>query len=132
MKTAQTGRTAERADAESRTVAGVRLLHAAQRVWDALLGPPRHRLHDDGGASVRLLGRRFEASTPGALFDMVAREREKLMEQVGKMHEGAATRPFIAGNRMTDTYHFQTRRVEDRIALYTAFLGRMARDLGLD
>ena len=111
---------------------GMRLRQAAERVWDAVFGPPRARILPDGSASVRLLGRRFEASSPGALFDLVATERGKLLEQVGKLHEGAAVRPFIAGNRLTDSYHFQTRRMEDRAALYTAFLGRMAKDLGLN
>jgi len=86
----------------------------------------------DGSVSVRLLGRRFEASSPGALFDAVARERERLLVQVGKMHEGAASRPLIGGGRYSDTHHHQTRRMEDRVGLYTTFLGRLARDLDLD
>lgn len=104
----------------------------AARLLDLIFGPPRLSERPDGSVTVRLLGRRFEASTPGALFDAVARERERLLLQVGKMHEGVAGRPIMPANRLADTYHFQTRRVEDRIALYTAFLGRMARDLGLD
>jgi hypothetical protein len=109
-----------------------RLAQAAERIVDAVFGPPRPRIRPDGSMSVRLLGRRFEASSGGALFDAVAREREKLLIQVGKMHEGAAGRPFFSGSRLTDSYHFHTRRMEDRIALYTAFLGRMAKDLGLE
>ena len=102
------------------------------RVWDVLFGAPR--VHDlpDGSVAVRLLGRRFEASSRGALFDAVARERERLLVQVGKMHEGAAIRPLIGGARLSDTHHHQTRRMEDRISLYTAFLGRLGRELGLD
>jgi hypothetical protein len=100
--------------------------------WDVLFGPPRPTVHPDGRVTVRLLGRRFEASDPGSLFDLVAHEREKLLAQVSKTHKGAALRPTVGGNRLTDSYHFHTRRVEDRISLYTAFLGRMAKDLGLD
>lgn len=102
------------------------------RLLDLIFGPPRPHERPDGGVAVRLLGRRFEASTPGALFDAVAREREKLIEQVARMHEGAAGRAIVPANRLADTYHFQTRRIEDRISLYTAFLGRMARDLDAD
>jgi hypothetical protein len=105
---------------------------AIVRWWDRLFGPPRWHLHPDGSAEVRLLGRRFEARSPGALFDLVAKERERLLVHVGRMHEGAATRPMIAGARFADTYHLQTRRIEDRIALYTAFLGRMSKDLGIE
>lgn len=102
------------------------------RWWDKVFGPPRWRLHPDGSADVRLLGRRFEARSPGALFDLVARERERLLVHVGRMHEGAATRPMLAGARFSDTYHLQTRRLEDRIGFYTTFLGRMAKDLGIE
>jgi hypothetical protein len=114
----------------ARSAGGLR--RAAAWLWDVLFGPPRPRYAEDGGASVKLLGRRFEASSPGALFDAVARERQRLVVQLGKMHEGAATRPFIAGTRFSDTYHHQTRRLEDRIGFYSIFLGRLARDLGLD
>jgi len=115
-----------------RGITRTRIVLAVERLFDAVIGPPRPRAHPDGRITVRLLGRRFEASNEGALFDAVAHEREKLLVQLGKMHEGAATRPFFSGSRLTDSYHFQTRRLEDRIALYTAFLGRMARDLGLE
>lgn len=101
-------------------------------LWDIVFGPPRARYHDDGHTSVRLLGRRFEASSPGLLFDAVARERERLVVQLGRMHEGAAAASFVAGTRFSDTYHQQTRRLEDRIAFYSVFLGRLARDLDLD
>jgi hypothetical protein len=117
---------------QSRGVTRCRFVLAIERVFDAVVGPPRPRAHPDGRITVRLLGRRFEASNEGALFDAVAHEREKLLVQLGKMHEGAATRPFFSGSRLTDSYHFQTRRMEDRIALYTAFLGRMAREMGLE
>lgn len=102
------------------------------RWWDRLFGPPRWQFHADGSAEVRLLGRRFEASSPGALFDLVARERERLLVHVGRMHEGAATRPLVAGTRFADSYHLHTRRIEDRVAFYSAFLGRLARDLGIE
>src|SRR5215211_172619 len=92
-----------------------RLAQAAERIFDAVFGPPRPQVRPDGSMSVRLLGRRFEASNGGALFDAVAREREKLLIQVSKMHEGAALRPFFGGSRMSDSYHFHTRRMEDRI-----------------
>jgi hypothetical protein len=118
--------------ARSETTARARFAQAAERIFDAVFGPPRPQIRPDGSMSVRLLGRRFEASNGGALFDAVASEREKLLIQVGKMHEGAAVRPFYSGNRLTDSYHFHTRRMEDRVALYTAFLGRMAKDLGMD
>ena len=126
-------RSTQPADApQPRGVTRTRLILAVERLFDAVIGPPRPRVHPDGRITVRLLGRRFEASSEGALFDAVAHEREKLLVQLGKMHEGAATRPFFSGSRLTDSYHFQTRRMEDRIALYTAFLGRMARDMGLE
>lgn len=108
------------------------LRRAAARLWDVLFGPPRPHYAEDGRASVKLLGRRFEAATPGSLFDSVARERERLVVQLGKMHEGAASSPFVSGARFSDTYHQQTRRLEDRIAFYSTFLGRLAKDLGLD
>ena len=118
------------AETASRPLSG--LGRTAAKLWDLLLGPPRLRELPDGSVMVRLLGRRFEASGRGALFDAVARERERLLTQVGKMHEGAATRPLVAGARFSDTHHHQTRRLEDRIGLYTAFLGRLARELESD
>jgi hypothetical protein len=108
------------------------LRRSAFRLWDALFGPPRMTYIADNHVTVKLLGRRFEASTPGALFDAVARERERLVVQLGKMHEGAATKPLIAGARFSDSYHQQTRRIEDRIGFYSTFLGRLAKDLDLD
>ena len=111
---------------------GAGLRRAAAGLWDFLFGPPRVRELPDGTVTVRLLGRRFEAASRGSLFDAVARERQRLVVQLGKMHEGAATRPLLAGTRFSDTYHHQTRRLEDRIGFYTAFLGHMAKELGLD
>ena len=111
---------------------GATLRRAAAGLWDFLFGPPRVRELPDGTVTVRLLGRRFEAASRGSLFDSVARERQRLVVQLGKMHEGAATRPLLAGTRFSDTYHHQTRRLEDRIGFYTAFLGHMAKELGLD
>jgi hypothetical protein len=105
---------------------------SAYRLWDALFGPPRMQYVADNHLTVKLLGRRFEASSPGALFDAVARERERLVVQLGKMHEGAATKPLIAGARFSDSYHQQTRRIEDRIGFYSTVLGRLAKDLDLD
>ena len=107
------------------------VLRTVAALWDFVFGPPRFQTRPNGSVNVRLLGRRFEAASPGALFDAVARERERLMIQVGQMHEGAA-RSHVSGVRFTDTYHQQTRRVEDRIGLYTAFLGKMAKEIGLD
>jgi hypothetical protein len=104
---------------------------SAARLWDVLFGPPRMQHLPDGGVGVKLLGRRFESSSPDLLFDSVARERERLVSQLGKMHEGAATKPLVAGTRFADSYHQQTRRIEDRIAFYSAFLGRLAKDLDM-
>lgn len=101
-------------------------------LWDRLLGPPRVSELPDGSVTVRLLGRRFEASSRGALFDSVARERARLMDQVTKMHEGAAMRPLLGGTRFADGYHRDTQRVQDRVGVYTDFLARLARELGLD
>ncbi|MGH2602315.1 MAG: hypothetical protein ACRDJ9_23385 [Dehalococcoidia bacterium] len=113
-------------------VAWDRLLRAAAGVWDYLFGPPRMHTTPDGAVTARLLGRRFEAATPESLFDLVARERERLLIQVGRMHEGVAAGHVLGGSRFTDSYHHHTRRIEDRVALYTAFLGRMAKDLGIE
>lgn len=118
-------------DVESNGPARPGVLPLLARTWDFLFGPPKVRDLPDGSVSVRLLGRRFEASSRGALFDAVARERERLVQQVGKMHEGAASRPMLGGTRFTDTHHHQTQRMQDRVGLYTAFLGRLARELDL-
>jgi hypothetical protein len=127
MKAAETLRGQEPASSPlsgfRRTVAGI---------WDLVVGPPRYSHLPDGGVTVKLLGRRFQASTPDALFDAVARERERLLTQLGKLHEGAVTRPMMTGGRFSDTYHQQSRRLEDRIALYSAFLGRLGQELDLD
>ncbi|MGD9893954.1 MAG: hypothetical protein AB7N70_04470 [Dehalococcoidia bacterium] len=108
------------------------LRRSAVWLWDTLFGPPRMTYLADNHVTVKLLGRRFEASSPGALFDAVAHERERLVVQLGKMHEGAATKPLVAGARFSDSYHQQTRRIEDRIGFYSTFLGRLAKDLDLD
>jgi hypothetical protein len=117
-------------DVPNGAAAGFR--RSAVRLWDALFGPPRMQRVAENHVTVKLLGRRFEASSPGALFDAVARERERLVIQLGRMHEGAATKPLVAGARFSDSYHQQTRRIEDRIGFYSAFLGGLARDLDID
>jgi hypothetical protein len=104
----------------------------AATLWDHVFGPPRVSELPDGSVTVRLLGRRFDASSREALFDAVARERGRLMEQVTKMHEGAAMRPLLGGTRFADGYHRDTQRVQDRVGVYTDFLARLARELGLD
>ncbi len=108
------------------------VLRIAVTLWDRLFGPPHVSEQPDGTVTVRLLGRRFDASSRGALFDAVARERARLLEQVTKMHEGAAMRPLLGGARFADGYHRDTQRVQDRVGVYTDFLARLARELGLD
>jgi hypothetical protein len=104
----------------------------AVAVWDFVFGAPRARDLPDGGVTVRLMGRRFEASSRDVLFDTVVRERERLLITLGKVHEGAATRPLLGGARMADTYHRESQRLQDRIAVYSDFIGRLGRELGLD
>jgi hypothetical protein len=108
------------------------VVRVAAFLWDRLFGPPRVTELPDGSVSVRLLGRRFDASSRGALFDSVARERERLLEQVSRLHEGAAMRPLVGGARFSDGYHRDTQRVQDRVGVYTDFLARLARELGLN
>lgn len=108
------------------------VFRALAAAWDRLFGPPRVRELPDGTVTVRLLGRRFDAATRDALFDLVAHERSRLLEQVVKMHESAVLRSPLAGMRFADTYHRDTQRVEDRVGVYTSFLARLARELGLN
>ena len=105
------------------------VLRALADLLDRLFGPPRVQELPDGTVAVRLLGRRFEAATRAGLFDAVVRKGERLLISVAKMHEGAAARPLLAGGRFGDSYHQMTRRLEDRVALYSAFIGRLAKEL---
>ena len=99
---------------------------------DYLFGPPRVREEADGSVSVRLLGRRFESATREGLFDAVGHERERLVEGMGKLHAGAAMRPLAGSPRMGDAYHREAVRLQDRIGLYSEFLGRLAKELDGD
>jgi hypothetical protein len=116
------------ADAGSVVRSTMRIVAA---IWDRLFGPPRAQVTAEGTVAVRLLGRRFEAGTREGLFDSVCRERERLLEQISKMHEGAAHRPMLGMSRLSDSYHRDTQRIQDRVGLYTEFLGRLGKEIGL-
>ena len=98
-------------------------------LWDRLFGPPPVQELPDGGVCVRLLGRRFDAMTREGLFDVVARERERLLAGVAQMHARSGMRAMSGGRAVSDSHHQATRRLEDRVSLYSEFLGRLAKDL---
>ena len=114
---------------EAPPAARMTLRRTAAVLWDRIFGPPRVHDRPDGGVTVRLMGRRFEAATRAGLFDVVAREREQLLAQVAEAHARSGMRPFPVGRGLSDTYHQTTRRLEDRIGIYSAFLGRLAQEL---
>lgn len=104
------------------------LPRALATLWDTLFGAPAARDLPDGSVAVRLLGRRFSASSRAALFDSVGRERERLLAHLDQLHRNSIT--SVGGfSRVVDSYHGETRRLQDRVAVYSAFLGRLAREL---
>ena len=108
------------------------LRRLAAGAWDRLFGPPRVQELPDGSVCVRLLGRRFDATSREGLFDAVARERGRLLTSLAETHAHSGMRAMPSGRGVSDSYHQDTRRLEDRISLYGEFLGRLAKELGLD
>jgi len=99
----------------------------ARGVWDWLFGPPKVHELDDGTLRVRLMGRTFTASDGEGLFASVNRERDRLLQAVAKLHDGAGSRPYLSMSRMGpgDIYQRELQRIEDRLAVYNHFLGRL-------
>lgn len=119
-------RGAERPSVSLARPAGLRRLVAA--LWDGIFGAPAARDRPDGGVEARLLGRRFNASSRAALFDAVGRERERLLTQLDQLHRNSIN--SVSGfSRVVDSSHGDARRLQDRLAVYSAFLGRLAREL---
>lgn len=105
-----------------------RFSRIARAVWDAIFGPPRIRSLPDGSVRVRLLGRVFESATYEGLFDMVSRERERLLQSVASVHAGALGRSYLIPiTRMGpgDMYQRDINRLEARLAAYNEFLGHL-------
>lgn len=96
-----------------------------------MFGPPRVRHLPDGTLTVRLLGRRFEAQDYEGLFGSVSRERERLVQAVSKLHEGATSRPYLGISRIGpgEMYQRDLRRLEDRLALYNEFIGHLVEQM---
>lgn len=99
------------------------------RAWDVLFGPPKVERLPDGLVTVRLMGRRFTAGSLGGLLDSVGWERERLLEQLSRLHARAGSQPMLGSSRFIDPSHREAQRIHDRLGVYSEFIGRAAREL---
>ena len=97
-------------------------------MWGLFFGPPRIRSRDDGWVEVRLLGRPFEAPDVDALFRSVSRERDYLLRASTKLaDEGRNGAALSMGRFGIGELHLkEMQRLNDRINVYTSFLGHLA------
>lgn len=102
-----------------------------RRIWQWAFGPPHVRVLEDGALRVRLLGRLFEAPDYESLFTAVSRERDHLIASVRGSHDRVMSRPYLTSSRFGpgELYHREVQRMEDRLAIYSEFLGYLDRQM---
>lgn len=104
---------------------------ALRGLWDLFFGPPRIRELEDGTLRVRILGRVHEGRDHEELFFSVNRERERLIQSVGKVRDGSHARPDLMSSRfgVGEVHHREIQRLQDRLGVYNDFLGHLVRML---